>query len=617
MTKMPRLLLALLVVTSASAVLFALTRQREDAFTLVTIPPASTPGFRDVAQESGIRFRMQFLPQEQGETFKINLYDHGCGVSVGDYDGDGDDDLYLLNQLGPNALYRNRGDGTFDDVTAEMGLGLDDRVSVGATFADYDNDGDQDLYVTSTRGGNLLLRNDRHAGFVDVTEEAGVTNVGHSQSAVFFDYDRDGLLDLYVAQTAKWTIDTIDERANYYPGKSGIIESPKEENRLYHNEGQGRFVDVTAAAGMAGRGWSSDMAVFDYDEDGWPDVLVACMFGRAQLYRNQQDGTFRDTTAEVLGKVPWGGTGVKVFDFNNDGQLDIYIVDMHSDMWMGADYSNSYYPAAVQSEKLRFDYSFGPNTEEVDQLLAYEDELEEILDFRHEEVVFGNAFYKALGQGQYVEISAEANLETFWPWGLATGDYDNDGLVDVFVTTGMGYPFYYWHNYLMMNRGAELFLDRSFALGIEPPQGGNYLPQTIRGSRSSRSSRCAATADFDGDGRLEIVVNNFNHEPYLFKNEFPRQNYVALRLTGTRSNRDAMGALVRIRVGNQTLTRQVESSGGYLACSSKMLHFGLGQHAQMDAVEILWPSGTQQLVTAMAVNAVHEITEPASDEPAS
>ncbi len=577
-----------------------------------TAPTVASPTgklFRDVAAEAGLDFKMKFLPDEQGATFKINLYDHGCGVAVGDYNGDGHDDIYFLNQLGPNALFRNKGDGTFVDVTAEMDMALDDRICVGGTFADYDNDGDQDLYVTSTRGGNVLFRNEDNRRFEDVTRAAGLEMVGHSQSSVFFDYDRDGWLDLYVAQTAEWTNNTFDEQAGYFPGKSGIITSPKESNRLYHNEGNGTFVDVTESAKLAGRGWCGDMAVFDYDEDGWSDVLVACMFGRAQLYRNQHDGTFRDVTLEVLGKTPWGGTGVKVFDFDNDGKLDIYIVDMHSDMWMGLDYDNTYFEVATQSEKIKFEYSYGPNTSASDQLAAYEKDLEDTLDYRHEEVLFGNAFYQCLGNGQFKEVSSETNTETFWPWGLATGDFDNDGWVDAYVTSGMGYPFYYWHNYLLMNTGKGLFEDRSFSLGIEPPVGGNYLPEQIKETKSSRSSRCAATADFDGDGRLEIVVNNFNAGPYYYRNQQQGNNYIAFRLQGTRSNRDAIGALVRIRLGDETRVRQIHSAGGYLSCSSKTIHFGLGKHETIDSIDVVWPSGVTQTIDPPAINTLHTIIE--------
>src|SRR5206468_3974171 len=174
-------------------------------------------------------------------------------------------DIYFLNQHGTTALYRNKGDGTFEDVTAKAGVGLDSRVSVGATFADYDNDGNEDLFVTTTRAGNTL----------------------------------------------------------------------------FHNRGDGTFEAVTAKAGMRGGGWAGDVAVFDYDDDGFLDVFVPSMFGRCQLYHNNRDGTFTDVTATTLGPTPHGAIGAKVFDYDGDGRLDLFVVDMHSDMWMGLDSRHS------------------------------------------------------------------------------------------------------------------------------------------------------------------------------------------------------------------------------------------------------------------------------------
>src|SRR5205823_2455986 len=205
-------------------------------------------GFRDEARTAGIDFHMNFLPGEQGEKFKINLYDHGCGVAVGDFDGDGHDDVYLVNQLGPNKLYRNKGDGTFEDVTDKAGVGLGDRVCVAAAWGDYDNDGKLDLFVTSTRGGNVLFHNEGNGTFKDVTKQAGVSLVAHSQTAAFFDYDNDGLLDLFVTNTAGWTLDEYNKADHYYPGVPNfwkLAESPKEHNVLYHNNGDGTFTDVT------------------------------------------------------------------------------------------------------------------------------------------------------------------------------------------------------------------------------------------------------------------------------------------------------------------------------------------------------------------------------------
>src|SRR5207248_2498808 len=163
----------------------------------------------------------------------------------------------------------------------------------------------------------------------------------------------------------------------------------------------------------------------------------------------------------------------------------------------------------------------------------------------------------ALGGGKFEEVSDQAGLENFWPWGIATGDFDNDGYEDIFVPAGMGYPYLYWPNYLLMNNGDGTFSNRSETAGIEPPPRGQYSEELIGDRPAARSSRCAATADFDGDGRLEIVTNNFNDQPYYFWNNFPQKNYIAFRLRGTKSNRDAIGALVRLSVGKEILLRQV------------------------------------------------------------
>ncbi len=576
--------------------------------------PSVQMPFQDIASESGINFCMNFLPYEQGQTFKINLYDHGCGLAAGDFDGDGDDDLYFLNQLGANGLYRNLGNCVFEDVTEEMGVGLEDRISVGATFADYDNDGDQDLFVTSTRGGNVLFRNDENNAFIDCTAEAGLAHVGHSQTPTFFDYDNDGLLDLFIVQTAAWTHNEFDESSRYYLGKgetgfAAVIAAPIEHNILYHNEGNGTFKNVTESAGMQGRGWAGDVATFDFDEDGWQDVLVTSMFGRAQLYRNNAGTTFTDVTLDTLGKTPFGGIGARVFDFNNDGKLDIYIVDMHSDMWMGLDRDHHSYRQALEFEKERFLAVYGPYASTA-EYRSREQELQDMLEFSYDEVLFGNAFFKNLGGGKFEEISQQNDLESFWPWGIAVGDFDNDRFADVFLAAGMGYPFYYWPNSLLMNRGNERFFDRASENGIEPPRDGRFLDETILGQECARSSRCAVTSDFDGDGRLELVVNNFNHEPYFYKNQFPTKNYVAFRLQGSRSNRDAIGALVRLTLGDETLVRQVDAASGYLSHSSKTLHFGLGDAVTLDRIEIRWPSGTVQALAAVEVNQLHEVVEP-------
>lgn len=571
------------------------------------------PGFRDVTAASGITFHMDFLPDEQGENFKINLYDHGSGIAVADYDGDGKDDIYFVNQLGRNALYRNNGDGTFTDVTDEAGVGVGDRICVAATFADYDNDGHQDLFITSTRGGNLLFRNLGNGKFQDVTKAAGVGDVGHSQLGMFFDYDNDGYLDLFVVNTASWTTEFFDPVKKYWVGQNLAATSPVEFNILYRNNRDGTFTDVTAKSGLKGRGWAGDATIFDYNDDGHMDVVITSMFGRAQLYRNDGKGGFSDVTLDVLGATPYGGTGVRVLDFNNDGKLDLFIVDMHSDMWMGLDYNHHSLEQAKLGEKKRYRYLGGPKYENDSQPPAEDRDMMTKNGIRPQDVVFGNALYKNLGGGKFVEISQKANMEQLWPWGIATGDFDNDGYEDTFIPCGMGFPFYYWPNHLMMNNGNETFTDRAADFGIEPPAGGRFQRKRIGGKRAPRSSRSAATADFEGKGRLDIVVNNFNDQPYFFRNQFPQNNYVAFRLRGKASNRDAIGAVAKLFIGKEVMTRQVDPASGYLAQSSRTLHFGLGARDRVDRLEIRWPSGRRQTIDLPAINVLHDIIEPSAN----
>jgi hypothetical protein len=389
-----------------------------------------------------------------------------------------------------------------------------------------------------------------------------------------------------------------------------------EFNILYHNNGDGTFTDVTDKAGLKGKGWGGDVAVFDYDEDGYLDLLVTNMFGRSQLYHNNRDGTFTDVTRTVLGRTSFGAIGSKVFDFNNDGKLDLLIVDMHSDMWMRPeDDPDAQREAIIGYEKVKCKYLTGP-LKELNRDLRDEKKYAAILKINYDEVIFGNTLFKNLGNGKFEEVSDKANMETFWPWGIVTGDFDNDGYEDVFLPSGMGYPFFYWHNYLMMNNGDGTFTDRSAALGIEPPRAGIYLEEKIGGRNAARSSRCAAVADFDHDGRLDIITNNFNDRPYYFRNNLPRKNYVAFRLQGSACNRDAIGALVKIHVGKEVMVRQVHPAGGYLSQSSRTVHFGLGDRTKIDRVEIKWPGsrkwprGHVQELKTPDINRLHEIVEP-------
>ena len=570
----------------------------------------SPPVFEERAVQGGITFRMALIPPEQGENFKINLYDHGCGVAVADFDGDGRDDVFFLNQVGTNALYHNDGGGRFTDVTAAAGadLALADRMCVAATFGDVDGDGRPDLYVTTTRGGNVLFRNEGGGRFTDVTKQAGLELVRHSEGAAFFDADRDGDLDLLVCNTAHWTNDQRDAALGYYPGPAllfDMFDRPIETNVYYRNDGEGRFTDATRQAGLAGFGWSAECAVFDYDGDGAPDVFVSNMFGASTLYRNDGDGHFADRTASDLNVASFGALGARAFDFDLDGRLDLMVADMHSDMWIPPEFD-----VALIEEKRKYAEVYGPmlalgkmTTREAERYVGGS-------KAGPRAVVYGNTLYRNLGGGGFAEVSDAAGAETFQPWGVVPADFRNEGAEDVFMPSGMGHPFFVWRNAYLLNQGGGKFVEASARCGLDPPPGGPFQDAPIGGKKAARSSRSAATADFDGDGRLDLVVNNFNERAYLYMNRSPERGWIEFRLTGTKSNRDAVGALVVIKAGGRRQVRQVQTAGGYLSQSSRTLHFGLGDLKEVQSAEILWPSGLRQTIENPAAGRRHEVLEP-------
>jgi hypothetical protein len=335
------------------------------------------------------------------------------------------------------------------------------------------------------------------------------------------------------------------------------------------------------------------------------------MFGASQLYRNNGDSTFTDVTRQTLGRTSWGAIGSKAFDFDNDGKLDLLVADMHSDMWLPISLPGPLVDVVRKNPQRKYPHVMGAGRQFNAQYAdAMERQMADTFHIRYDEVLFGNTLFRNLGNGKFEEVSDAAGMETFWPWGVATADFDNDGFEDVFLPSGMGYPYFYWPNALMMNNGNRTFTDRAPELGIEPPLEGAYQLEPIAGKPVARSSRCAATADFDNDGRVDIVTNNFNDAPYYFKNALPRRNYIAFRLRGTRSNRDAIGALVKVYAGKNVMVRQVQAAGGYLSQSSKTVHFGLGDRSRIDRVEIRWPSGQQQTLDAPPLNRRHDIVEP-------
>ncbi len=567
------------------------------------------PHFTDVLGASGITFKHHFLDSETGSRYQINPYDHGSGIYVADVDGDGLDDLYFLDFLGPNALYLNKGGFKFEDITARAGVAVDRALSVGSAFGDFDNDGDQDLYVTTYRGGNHLFRNRGDGTFDEVTSTAGVGYNGHSSAATWFDYDLDGDLDLYLCNIGKFTVDTISTEANFfYAGTSlpfmRLVKTPDKRNPgerdiLYRNNGNATFTDVTKAAGINSAEWNGDIAVADIDLDGDSDFYVSNMFGTNHLYRNRGDGTFEEITDESLKRTSWGGMGARFFDSNGDEFPDLYVVDMHSDMWVAPDRPGDVHPTA------KFSTPLGTIVKNSSEIVSPDDTLART-------VLFGNTFFENHGNGKFVEKSAQAGLEMWWPWGITVGDYNNDGAQDLFVASGMGYPFFYWPNHLFINNGQGVFANATLESGIEPPARGRVIKgAAIRGKPFYRSSRSATTADFDGDGDLDIAVNNFNHEPYLLRNDAPKGNYIKLKLRGRKANRDAIGARIKLTAGGRTWHRRVCGAEGYITQSSLLVHIGLGQAKKIDSLEVYWPGQTKpQTLRNPATNKVVEIVQP-------
>jgi hypothetical protein len=569
--------------------------------------------FRDRVAESGITFAHQIV-DDAGLTYKAVHYDHGTGVAAADVDGDSLADLYFVNQIGGSELWRNLGDGRFANVTARAGVSLADRVSVGAAFADTDNDGDQDLFVTSVRGGNALLENDGQGRFADISRSAGVDYVGHSSGAVFFDYDNDGRLDLYVSNVGRYTSDARG-RGGAYVGLQDAFDGHLHDDRtepgiLYRNAGGNRFVNVTAETGLGGVRWNGDATVADVNGDGFLDLYATSMQGPDHFYENSNGTRFVERTDRYFPRTPWGAMGVKFFDYDNDGRPDLFVTDMHSDM-------SQVVPPNLEKQKstIRFTDAF--------------------IRWDKTRFVFGNAFYRNRGSGDFEEISDRLGLETFWPWGPSVADLNADGWQDVFITGSMNFPFRYGINSVLLNNRGERFLDSEFLLGVEPRRDrrthtrwfdldcgvpGPTQKRVCQGRRdrvtvmATLGSRSSVAFDLDQDGDLDIVTADFNSPPQVLVSNLAEAgglHWLKVALTGVVSNRDGLGAVVRVSAGGRVLTQWHDGKSGYLSQSALPLYFGLGDAARIDRVEVDWPSGRRQVVTAgLQDRSTLRLTEP-------
>jgi hypothetical protein len=567
--------------------------------------------FTERLGESGITFKHGIVA-DAGKTYKAVHYDHGNGLAVADVDADGRLDVYFTNQVGGNQLWRNLGGGRFENITAAAGVAVPNKVSVSASFADIDNDGDADLYVTTVRGGNSLFENDGRGRFKDISAASRLDYVGHSSTGVFFDYDRDGKVDLFLVNVGRYTSNRrAGDGYKYYVGIDNAFHGHlkralAEPSILYRNAGGNRFDNVSKRVGLHDLSWSGDATAVDVNDDGWLDLYVLNMQGDDQYYENAGGKRFVKKSPQVFPRTSWGAMGIKVFDFNNDGLLDIFVTDMHSDM----------------SDMI------GPEREKMKSTMLWPASVVG----SGKTSTWGNSFFLKEGPGRFREVSDTLGAENYCPWGPSVGDLNADGYDDAFIASGMNYPFRYMINSVKLNDRGRRFADAEFLLGIEPRTGGLTTPwfeldasgkdkghsdaEGLTGRVAvwgARGSRAAAIFDLDGDGDLDIVTNEFNAAPMVFVSnltEKTRVRYIEVKLIGTTSNRDGLGAIVKVTAGGSTYTKVFDGNSGYLSHSLYPLYFGLGAAEAVDSIEVLWPSGKTQTVRApIKINSSVQVRE--------
>ena len=504
----------------------------------------------------------------------------GSGVALLDYDNDGWLDIYLLNgstfaalqgkEAAPRAmLLHNNHDGTFTDVTEKAGV-ANERWGFGVAVGDYDNDGWPDIYVANY-GKNRLYHNNHDGTFADVAESAGVALGGWSTGPTWGDYDHDGRLDLFVPGYVKFDPDHPPTE-----GKGGIsdgacefrsmhvfcgpISLRGERDHLFHNNGDGTFTDVSLKAGVSdAKGYYGFASVFlDVDDDGWLDLVVANDSTPNYLYHNRHDGTFEDVSYPSWFAFSGEGRaqasmGIGVGDYNRDGKVDLYVTSFSDDY---------------------------------------------------------NTLYRNEGDGSFTDVTFRAGLGEptipFLGWGTGFVDFDNDGLLDIFVANGHVYPGVDKHDWgTTWAQRPQLFrnLDGNRFQEVAPATGSG-LAQMLTG-------RGTAFGDLFNDGHIDAVINNIDSVPALLRNVVKNSNHwLELKLIGgTKSPRDAIGAKIYVTAGGIRQRADVFSGGSYGSSSEQRVHFGLGQSAKVEKIEIHWPSGTKQELSIPGIDRIYTVTE--------
>jgi len=520
-------------------------------------PPPDRPKlvFHDVAQEAGIDFvhaggasRSRVLPE-----------DMGSGVAWGDYDGDGDPDLYVVDQppswgtVGSaeyaNRLYRNEGDGTFTDVTSSAGVG-DTGFGFGAFWGDYDADGRLDLYVTNL-GDSVLYHNDGGGSFSNVTAAAGVANGSWATGAVWFDYDGDGFLDLYVTDYVDFDYDPstapAEAQSQYglaVPFSLNPVAFDAQPNRLYHNQGDGTFVDMADRAGVTNaEGRSLTAAFSDFDLDGRPDLYVGNDVSDNKMFQNLGDGVFRDVSTSTLTQEYRGTMGIAVGDAENDLDTDMYLT--HWIAQENALFENRWNKAGRDESKAK--------------VLRFADV----------------ADHQGLGA---ISLSAVG-------WGTIFADFDLDGRLDLFVVNGSTLE--------AKERPEDLLPQAPLMLWNGGPTGFYDLAPEVGGPLAGTwVGRGLACADYDADGDVDCAMSVNRGPVLLLRNDTDTDHHwLEVRARGGGSSAGAVGAKLWLTVGGITLYREISLSGSYLSQHAPEVIFGLGNADRVESVEIEWPDG--------------------------